>query len=81
MTVRLGVGQEITYIDTSNRTHKETYTANSRTLDLLYDSNFMTDDTNLDSITDAKFEVQNIETQNNLELSQPVITYGEDTKE
>ena len=37
--------------------------ANSRTLDILYDNNFMTDDTNLDSITEAKFAVTEI--QNN----------------
>ena len=37
--------------------------ANSRTLDILYDNNFMTDDINLDSITEAKYSVTEI--QNN----------------
>ena len=79
LTINFAAGKEITYIDANNKTLKNTWYAQSaKTLDLLYDDNFMTDDFAIDDITEVKFEVQNIETQNNLEISQPVITYGED---
>jgi len=44
--------------------------ANAQTYDLLYDNNFTTDEFGIDDITEQKFEVTNIETQNNLEIAQ-----------
>ena len=79
ITVEGGAGVEITTLDSKNKATKQKYTsASAQTLDLLYDDNFVTDDFGIDDITAPKFEVQNIETQNNFELSQPVITYSED---
>ena len=75
MTVKNAKGKEITLMDSKGVT-EQVYSA--QTYDLLYDNNFNTDDFVIDDITETKFEVENIETQNNLELSQPVITYGED---
>ena len=76
-TIKGGKGKKITFIDLNNNTITKTY---SKTFDLLYDNNFMTDDTKLDSITEQKFEVQNIQTQNysNLENEETILTYSKD---
>ena len=76
VTVKDGASQKITTVDYKNKTATQEYFATSA--DLFDDNNFMTDEFALDEITEQKFAVQNIETQNNLEISQPVITYGED---
>ena len=72
LTVKNSKGKEISVTDSSGT---QTY---SKTLDLIYDNNFIGDEFGLDSITEKEFEVENIETKNNLEIEQPVITYGED---
>ena len=72
LTVKNGKGKNISVTDSSG---SKIY---SKTLDLLYDNNFISDEFALDSITEKEFEIENIETKNNLEIEQPVITYGED---
>ena len=81
LTVADGAGKIITVTDYKNKTTKQNYAAtNSKTLDLICDNNFMNDDTKLDSITEQKFDVQNIETQNysNLENNETILTYSEE---
>ena len=76
LTVKNGKGKNISVTDSSGNT--QTY---SKTLDLLYDNNFMTDENNLDTITEQKFEVQNIETQTYKDLaqdSQNYLTFAKD---
>lgn len=73
LTVKNSKGKEISVTDSNG--NSQTY---SKTFDLLYDNNFMTDDLALDFITEKKFEVQNIRTHNYSDLSQPVITFGDD---
>ena len=72
---------KITITDANNKTTTQTYpAASSKTLDLLYDNNFMTDEFALDDITDAKFEVTEIQ-NSTTEIAQDdktLITYGED---
>ena len=76
ITVKGGKGKDITVTDSKGT---QTY---SRTLDLLYDNNFMTDDTSLDSITEQKYSVTEIQNYNNEDLAQDstFLTYGEDKK-
>ena len=79
ITVKGGKDQEITFNDEDGEEYYYSG-SNAKTLDLLYDNNFMNDDTKLDSITEQKFEVQNIETQNYNNLAQEdktFITYTE----
>ena len=72
LTVKKGKGKKITVID-SNGT--KTY---SKTADLFYDNNFISDDTNLDSITEQKFSVTNIENTNTDTFAQvSVLAYSE----
>ena len=56
LTVKNGKGKKITVKDSSNKT--QTY---SRTLDLMYDNNFISDDFSLDSITEKKYSVTQIQ--------------------
>ena len=75
LTVKNGKGKKITVTDSSNVT--KTY---SKTADLFDDNNFISNDTNLDSITESKVAVQNIETQNYNNLAQDyskLITYAD----
>ena len=77
VTVQSGRGQYITVIDENNsKTEKRYSKANLWFLD---DDNFLTDALNLDSITDKKFAVQNIETQNYSKLTddKTLITFTE----
>ncbi len=65
LTVKDGNGKKISIINSSGKTTTQLYSnANARTLDLFEDNNFMTDDTNLDSITEAKFTVTDIQDNN-----------------
>ena len=66
LTVNSGKGKKITIVDSSGKTTTKTYNSglSARTLDLLYDNNFITDDTNLDSITEQKFSVTEIQNYN-----------------
>ena len=60
MTVKNAKGKEITVTDGNNNT--QVY---SRTLDILYDNNFMTDEINISDIaevTDTNYSVGQIET-------------------
>ncbi len=84
LTVQNGNGKDITIIDSSGNETTETYSDQihwgSRTLDLLYDNNFMTDDTALDDITEAKYSVTDIQDNKVEKLAQDstILTYGED---
>ena len=60
ITVKDGAGKNISITDSSGT---QTY---SRTYDLLYDSNFLTDDFALDEITEQKFDVAQIQNSDNL---------------
>ena len=79
-----GAGKKITIVEANGRTTTQLYgedtSSNSRTLDLLYDNNFMTDDAALDDITEAKYSVTDIEEDNKdeLEKAQALLTYSED---
>ena len=69
ITVKGGKGQEITFV---NEDGDESY-SNSRTLDILYDNNFMTDDTSLDSIkeiTATNYSVTEIQPADYLNIAQ-----------
>ena len=82
ITVTNGKGKNITTV-VGKTTTTEKYSSSSvsaKTLDLLYDNNFMTDENNLDSITDAKFEVTQIETDSKDEISktQDLLTFSKD---
>ena len=74
LTVKNGKGKNITFLDSTNKTL--TY---SKTTYLFEDNNFVTDALNLDSITESKVAVQNIETQNNfnLEKEQNILTFAD----
>ena len=72
LTVKNAKGTNISVTDSSGT---QTY---SRTLDILYDNNFMTDDAVLDDITEAKYSVTDIQNSKVEELSQPVLTFAED---
>ena len=82
LTVKNGKGKKITITDSSGNTTTKTYTSgvSSRTLDLLYDNNFLNDDTSLDSITENKFAVTNIETTNTETFAQDdkIFTFSEE---
>ena len=76
VTVKDSAGTEITYIDYNGKTIKQSnFDLSAKTLDLILDNNFMTDENNLDTITEQKFEVQNIETQNYNNLAQDSQNY------
>ncbi|MBQ7705218.1 MAG: hypothetical protein IJT73_07325, partial [Selenomonadaceae bacterium] len=62
LTVKDGAGKEITTLDSKNKSTKQIYSAASaRTFDLFYDNNFLADENNLDSITEQKFSVTEIQ--------------------
>ena len=69
LTVKDAKGKNISVTDSSGT---QNY---SRTLDILYDNNFMTDDTNLDSITESKFTVTQIFKTIMLKTSRRTITF------
>ena len=73
LTVQNGKGKKITITDSNNKTTTKKY----KTAELFEDDNFVTDAVNLDSITEQKYSVQNIETQNNsnLEQEQNILTF------
>ena len=73
LTVKDAKGKKISVTDSSGT---QTY---SRTLDILYDNNFMTDDTSLDSITEQKFSVTEIQNYNNETLAQDdnILTFAD----
>ena len=79
--VQGAAGKPITIIDANGKTTTQIYgeSASSRTLDLLYDNNFMTDDSSLDDITEAKYSVTQIETDSKDELSkvQDLLTFSD----
>ena len=81
VTVKDVAGTEITYITNKGKTIKQKdFDVSAKTLDLLYDNNFMTDEFALDDITEAKFEVTEIQ-NSTAEIAQDdktLITYGED---
>ena len=81
-TVYNGKGKSITITDYNGKTTTKTYNTgvSARTLDLLEDNNFITDDTNLDSITEQKFNVTEIQNYKNEDLAQvsSILAYSED---
>ena len=83
-TVKNGKGKNITITDSSGKTYTKLYTngVTARTLDLLEDNNFMTDDTNLDSITEQKFSVTEIQNYNSDTFAQDstLLTFAKDKK-
>ena len=75
LTVKNGSGKSISVTNSSNVT--KTY---SKTATLFDDDNFISNDANLDSITEQKFTVQNIENQNYDNLAQDfnkLVTYAD----
>ena len=81
--VQGAAGSAITIIDANGRTTTQIYgeesTGNARTLDLLYDNNFMTDDAALDDITEAKYTVTDIDTDSKDEIAkvEDLLTYSD----
>ena len=73
LTVKNSKGKEISVTDSSGT---QTY---SKTLDLLYDNNFATDEFKLDSIVESNFEVTQIQIFNNETFAQDenILTYSE----
>ena len=71
-TVKDGKGKNITITDSSGKTTTKLYTngVTARTLDLLEDTNFISNDTSLDSITEKKFAVTNIQSEDTFALAQ-----------
>ena len=65
LTLKNAKGKTITLIDSKNNT-----TTYKKTTDLFEDNNFVTDALNLDSITESKVAVQNIETKDYSSLAQ-----------
>ncbi len=61
-TIKGGKGQKLTFIDSNSKTTTKTY---SKTLDLMYDDKFVTDEFELDDITEEKFDVTEIQTTEN----------------
>ena len=74
LTVKNAKGTNISVTDSSG---SQTY---SRTLDILYDNNFLDDDAALDDITEAKVSVTDIQNSNNEDLAQDstILTFTED---
>lgn len=64
----------VTLVDKSNNK----ISVSSQVLDLFEDNNFITDDTNLNSIVDSKFTVTEIQDTKVNELSQPVLTFAKE---
>ena len=81
ITIKDAAEKAITIIDQNGKTTTKNYgTANARTLELLYDNNYMTDDAVLDDITDAKYSVTDIETDNNkdeLDKIKEILAYSD----
>ena len=82
ITVANGKGKNITTVvgKTSTTEKYSNSSVSAKTLDLLYDNNFMTDENNLDSITDAKYSVTDIDTGNKYEIAkvQDLLTFHKD---
>ena len=81
LTVKDGNGKAITIIDSSGNETTATYSnASARTLELLYDNNFMTDENNLDDITEAKYSVTDIQDNKVEDFAQDssILAYSED---
>ena len=79
VTVQDGADVAITYIDYKGKTNKQTYSAeNAKTIDLLYDNNFITDDLAIDSICKQKCSVTEIQNTETDELNQPQISYSDE---
>lgn len=78
ITVKDGNGKNITITDANGVTTSEIY-SNAKTLNLIEDNNFMTDEFNLDEISEQIFEVTQIQTaDNSTEFNADnLITYGE----
>ena len=77
LTVKDGANKKITVKNSIGKTTTQTY---SRTLELFDSNNFLTDTPNLDSITEQKFTVQNIENQDYDNLAQDfnkLVTYAD----
>jgi Ca2+-binding RTX toxin-like protein len=74
LTVQNGKGQEITVTDSSGTKNY------SRIVNLIYDSNFIEEETALDEITEKKYSVTEIQKSDNENISQDqnILTYGED---
>ena len=70
ITVKDGKGKKITVLDANNKS-----TTYKKTVELFDDDNFVTDAVSLDSITEQKFTVQNIQTENYNSLAQDSKNY------
>ncbi len=83
LTVQNGRGKKITTINANGETSTETYSpSNNFTLDLLYDDNFVTDEFEIDDITEENFdvtEIQTVETEN-FAQDDATLSYGENEK-
>ena len=80
ITVIDGVGKKITTV-IGTKTTTQTYSAtNARTFDLFHDNNFISDDTNLDSITEQKFTVTEIQPNEDKTFAQDknILTFAKD---
>ncbi len=76
ITVNGGADQEITFTDENGEEYYYS-NPNAKTLDLLYDNNFVTDEFSLDSICEQKFTVTEIQTTNteNFAQDETLITF------
>ncbi len=74
LTVQKGNGKIITVTDSSGTKNY------SRTVNLIYDSNFIEEETALDEITEKKYSVTEIQKSDseNISQDQNILTYGED---
>ena len=75
LTVQKAKGKNISVTDSSNKT--QTY---SKTLDLMYDDNFVTDEFEIDSITEEKVDVTEIQNTDTATFAKDenILTYSED---
>ncbi|MBQ7705827.1 MAG: calcium-binding protein, partial [Selenomonadaceae bacterium] len=80
VTVTDGAGKNITTVVGSKTTTRLYSNSNARTADLFYDNNFISDDNNLDSITEQKFTVTQINTEEDKTFAQDknILTFAKD---
>ncbi len=76
-TIKGGKGQKLTFADSNSKTTTKTY---SKTLDLMYDDKFVTDEFELDDITEEKIDVTEIQTTKTKTFAQDenILTFADD---
>ena len=76
-SIKGGKGKKLTFTDSKNTTTTKTY---SKTLDLMYDNNFVSEDFSLDSITEKKYSVTQIQNAKTETFAQEdsILAYSEE---